>query len=207
MHTVHVDDIAGALWACAEWMVPLGREKADAVAGVAILSHEEASKVKDVVGAPTPDKKIIVPLFNLVDDNETTLVKAGSAMCELFGTKFEFYNFVTSAMFRVSFLISSGKHHLITFAQFRLEDVVEEINEAHVSAWTEMLMKNKPPIMNPVVTAYMDVYTLQKHTVAMSNEKIKRIVGYKLKHPLMTQEVLREIVDRWKDEGSWPNVS
>ena len=101
MHTVHVDDIAGALWASAQWMVPLGREKANAAAGVAIPFRNKESKVKEVTGAPTPDKKVVVPVFNLVDDNETTLVKAGSAMCELFGTKFDFYNFVTSAMFRV----------------------------------------------------------------------------------------------------------
>ena len=101
MHTVHVDDIAGALWASAQWMVPLGREKANAAAGVAIPFRNDESKVKEVTGAPAPDKKVVVPLFNLVDDNETTLVKAGSTMCELFGTKFDFYNFVTSAMFRV----------------------------------------------------------------------------------------------------------
>ncbi|KZV67980.1 NAD-P-binding protein [Peniophora sp. CONT] len=190
MHTVHVDDIAGALWACAQWMAPLGREKADAAAGVAIPFRNDPSKVKDVAGVPAPDKKVVVPLFNLVDDNETTLVKAGSTMCELFGTKFDFYNFVTSAMFR-----------------FRLEDVVEEINEVHVSAWAEMLMKNDPPITSSPVTAYMDVWTLQKHTVAFSNEKLKRIVGYKLKRPQMTQDVLREIVDKWKAEGSWPTIA
>ena len=94
-----------------------------------------------------------------------------------------------------------------TRPQFRLEDVVEEINEVHVSAWAEMLTKNDPPITNSAVTAYMDVWTLQKHTIAFSNEKIKRVVGYKFKRPHMTQDVLREIVDKWKAEGSWPNVA
>lgn len=101
MHTVHVDDIGGVMMACAQWMIPLGREKANAIAGVAIPFHNDANKIKEVPGAPGPDKKVIVPLFNIVDDNETTLVKAGTTMCDLFDTKFDFYNFVTSAMFRV----------------------------------------------------------------------------------------------------------
>lgn len=84
---------------------------------------------------------------------------------------------------------------------------MEEINEVHVTAWAEMLQKSNPPITSSAVSAYMDVWTLQKHTVSLSNEKVKRILGYKLKYPQMTQDILREIVDKYKAEGSWPNVA
>lgn len=33
VHTVHVEDVAGAVWRCAEWIAPLGRQQADSLAG------------------------------------------------------------------------------------------------------------------------------------------------------------------------------
>ena len=72
---------------------------------------------------------------------------------------------------------------------------MEEINEAHVGAWAEMLSQSKPPCPNTSLSAYMDVYSLQKHTIAFANGKVKRVVGYQLKHPHMTQELLRDIID------------
>jgi hypothetical protein len=123
MNTVHVDDVAGALWACAEWMASKGRVEAEKLAGESIPFHNDAAKVSEVEGMPAPTAAVTAPLFNLVrllasytlyhtsrylilfftktDDNETTLFKAGDTMCRLFGAKFDFYNFVTSAMFRV----------------------------------------------------------------------------------------------------------
>ena len=39
--------------------------------------------------------------FHQTDDNETTLDKAGKTMTAIFGTTFEYHNFVSSAMIRV----------------------------------------------------------------------------------------------------------
>lgn len=85
--------------------------------------------------------------------------------------------------------------------------MIEDINEEHVGGWTEMLQSSDPPItgMTPV-TAYMDDSVLQKISVAFNAEKIGSVVGYKLKHPQFTQDELKDVVDRWKAEGSWPNV-
>ena len=33
MHPVHTDDVAGTLWAGAEWIASLGRKEADSLAG------------------------------------------------------------------------------------------------------------------------------------------------------------------------------
>jgi hypothetical protein len=65
-NTVHVDDIAGALWACAQWIAPLGRKAADSLAGEEIFFHNEKRKVKEVEGIPPHNQKLIAPLFNLV---------------------------------------------------------------------------------------------------------------------------------------------
>ncbi|ETW85694.1 hypothetical protein HETIRDRAFT_407618 [Heterobasidion irregulare TC 32-1] len=189
MNTVHVDDVSVALWTCAQWIGKLGRAEADKVAGEEIYFHNEKSKVAEVQGMPPADVKVVAPLFNLVDDNETTLHKAGQTMTSLFGTTFEYYNFVTN-----------------TVARFRLEEVVEEINDTHVSAWATMLTTSNPPVPNTHLSAYMDTFSLSKHCMAFSNTKIKKVLGIKLKRPYMTQDVGREIVNKWIDEGSWPRL-
>lgn len=67
MNTVHVVDIAGAIWALAEWMATLGRKEADSLAGEDIISNDK-SKVKEGEGHSLPEhgKKLVAPLFNLV---------------------------------------------------------------------------------------------------------------------------------------------
>ncbi|KAG6854958.1 hypothetical protein C0991_009781 [Blastosporella zonata] len=65
-NTVHVDDVAGAAWACAEWIAPLGRAEANVLAGEEIVFHNDKKKVKEVEGMPPHDQKLICPLFNLV---------------------------------------------------------------------------------------------------------------------------------------------
>ena len=62
------------------------------------------------------------------------------------------------------------------------------------------------PIPNTPLTAYMDDSVLQKHVIAFNADKIKKVVGYELRHPKLTQEELGVVVERWKEEGSWPNV-
>lgn len=75
-----------------------------------------------------------------------------------------------------------------------------------MNAWAEMLTKSEPPVTRTPLSAYMDTVSLSKHTVAFSNKKVQRIIGYHLKRPIMTADVLYEIVDKWKAEGSWPTI-
>ncbi|KAI6043050.1 hypothetical protein EDC04DRAFT_2891319 [Pisolithus marmoratus] len=187
VHTVHIDDVAGALWACAEWMRPLGRKQADAIAGEKIPFHNDRSRVKEVVGTCSPDTQPVAPMFNLVDDSETTLAKGGSMITQFFGTTFEFYSSLETAI-----------------AKLRLEDLEEEINEHHVGTWTEMLQLSNPPVTQTPLNAYMDKYALSRHRLGYSNHKIKRILGYQLQRPNFCQETIQDVVDKWKAEGSWP---
>jgi len=187
MNSVHVYDVAGAIWACAEWMGPLGRKEANTIAGEEIIFHNDKKIVAEVDGMSPHNQKLIAPLFNIVDDSNLTLAKAGSTVTALFGTTHEFYNMAMN-----------------TVAKFKLDDVVEEINEHHVGGWTEMLQASNPPIQNTPLSAYMDTHQLAKHGLGYSNAKIKEIIQYKLKRPQFTQENLKEVVNKWKAEGSWP---
>lgn len=139
-----------------------------------------------------------------MDDSNLTLAKASESVAAFFGTTHEFYNMAMTTMAKVdsscSLFISAADGSL----QFKLDDVVEEVNEHHVGGWTEMLQASNPPIQNSPLTAYMDTHALAKHNLAYNNTKMKEILQYKLKRPEFTQENLKEIVDKWKTEGTWP---
>ena len=60
------------------------------------------------------------------------------------------------------------------------------------------------PVTHTPLNAYMDKYALSRHRLGYSNDKIKRVIGYRLKRPQFCQETIKEVVDKWKAEGSWP---
>jgi hypothetical protein len=66
MNSVHTDDVAGSLWAAANWMASLGRKEANVLAGEEILFHNDKKNLAEVAGVPPHDKKIIAPVFNIV---------------------------------------------------------------------------------------------------------------------------------------------
>lgn len=88
--------------------------------------------------------------------------------------------------------------------QFRLEDTVEDINEEHVGAWTQMITTSNPPVPNTPLSAYLDLYLLSKHQFGLSNKKIQQVMGFKVKVPGITGAAIEELIQKWKDEGSWP---
>lgn len=85
--------------------------------------------------------------------------------------------------------------------------MVEEINEAHVGHWSKMVEISNPPVTKMHYSAYMDLYHLKKHVVAFDAKKLKEIVGYSLRRPNITQDTLKEIIEKLKAEGSWPVIA
>lgn len=88
--------------------------------------------------------------------------------------------------------------------QFRLEDSVEDINEEHVGAWTQMITTSNPPVPNTPLSAYLDLYLLSKHQFGLSNKKIRDILGFTPKVPGITETAIKELIQKWKEEGTWP---
>lgn len=89
-------------------------------------------------------------------------------------------------------------------SQFRLEDSVEDINEEHVGAWTQMITTSNPPVPNTPLSAYLDLYLLKKHQFGLSKKKIEEVTGFKVKVPGITVAAIEEVIQKWKEEGSWP---
>ncbi|KAI0703577.1 hypothetical protein BC835DRAFT_1483604 [Cytidiella melzeri] len=192
-HTVHVDDVAGALFACAEWIARVGREQAFADAGEDLICLGDKKKLKEhhtngLERLCDPAETIRMPAFNLEDSSDSTMTSLGNTFTSVFGTTFEYYNVLVNQM-----------------AKFKLEDMVEDINESHVSRWTEMITSSTPPVLNSPYSAYMDLYALKKHIITFPSAKISEVVGYQLRKPVITKELVQEIVDKARAEGNWPN--
>lgn len=221
INTVHVLDVAGAAWASANWMAREGRKSANQIAGKPLLFHNDKNKVKEVDGMIPSSEKPIAPLFNLVLYVSVYILSVDIAVGGWFP---EYYAQHWPDHLRLfwdySGVLLYGREHdvqgpylflcnWITNAQtdsLQIMDDIEDINEHHVSAWTEMLEKSKPPIHNTPLTAYMDKFMLEKKTVSLDNSKIKQILGYKLLKPEFNHETIKEVVDKWKEEGIWPNL-
>jgi hypothetical protein len=67
-----------------------------------------------------------------------------------------------------------------------------------------MISTSNPPIPNTPLSAYMDSYSLSRHVIAFNNSKIKKVVGYKLLKPKFDGVAIKEVVEKWKEEGTWP---
>jgi len=190
MNTVHLDDVSAALWAAAEWIAPIGRAKANEAAGEALRLHSPANKdlLKDLEGHQPKGQDPVAPLFNLVDDSDSTQGSMGQAVADLFGIQFGFHGFIVNTKVKVDF-----------------DNMVEEINSKHVEAWTEICLKSDPRIINPSVQAYIDGHLLAKYSISYSGEKIKGVLGYQLKRPTLDVAALKEIVGSFREDGLWPN--
>ncbi|KAF8580694.1 hypothetical protein K439DRAFT_1648132 [Ramaria rubella] len=188
-NTIHVEDVASASWAAAEWMAPLGRKEANKLAGEDIYFANDKAKLQEVKGAADPKAQLTAPLFNLVDDTDTTLQTLSTVLGTTFGIRTSFHGLLHNAL-----------------AQMKTEEVLEEINETHIEAWTRVITKANPPVPNTPLTPYMEAFMLEKRSFAYKGGKIQKVIGYQLRHPKFGVETIRGMIDSFKEEGIWPNV-
>jgi len=188
-NTIHVEDVAAASWAAAEWIGKIGREEAAKLAGEDIYYANDKAKIQDVKGAPDPKAKLTAPLFNLVDDTDTTLGTISSVMGATFNIKTSFHGLLHNTM-----------------AQMKTEEVLEEINETHMESWTRVITTADPPVPNTPLTPYIEAYMLEKRSFAYKGGKFQRVVGYQLQHPKFGQETIKGMIASFKEDGTWPNV-
>ncbi|KAF8522110.1 NAD-P-binding protein [Hysterangium stoloniferum] len=188
-NTIHVEDVAAASWAAAEWMGSIGRAEANKIAGEDIYFANDKAKIQDVKGAPDQKAKLTAPLFNLVDDTDTTLQTISTTIGTTFDIKTSFHGVLHN-----------------TLAQLTPENTLEEINETHLEAWNRLIAKAHPPVPNTPLNPYMEAYMLEKRSFAYKGGKIQKILGYELRHPKFGVDTIRGVIDSFKEEGVWPNV-
>jgi hypothetical protein len=189
INTTHIDDLANAAWELCKWMEPLGREQANKIAGEALYFANDRDKVKAVPELISPTQVPIAPLFNIVDDSDSTQKSIAQVIADVFSIKFGFHNMLAQA-----------------FANLNFKEMSEEVNEMHMEQWTKLITTANPPVPNTPLTVYIEKHLLEKFSVAYDGKKIKEVVGYKLLRPRFTKEIIEEVIESFKSEGSWPNL-
>lgn len=85
--------------------------------------------------------------------------------------------------------------------QIDVASVVKEINEEHLEPWAKLCKKED---LNTPLTPYIDVDALQNKHISMSNEKLCRLTVFQLKHPILSRELIQEVVDDYVIQGLLP---
>lgn len=147
------------------WISTIDRTKANELAGVPVPPSDD-KEVKSVPEAIQKDtKSVLVPIFHIVDDSDTTQNSLASVVSSVFGISFSFSNALQNQV-----------------AKFKMQEVAEDINEHHMEGWTKLLMTAADEggdaaagVVNTPLTPYAHVHQLEKHGFGADGGKIKKV--------------------------------
>lgn len=83
--------------------------------------------------------------------------------------------------------------------------MAQDVNNRHAEAWSDLIENSDPPVPNTPLTPYIDLHKFERRGVALSNAKIKRVLGIVLRHPAFDDNEVLDVVDSFIEEGTWPN--
>ncbi|KAL5037333.1 hypothetical protein RTP6_004784 [Batrachochytrium dendrobatidis] len=158
LNTVHVRDVARALW------------------HMAATKDDKGGRVGDVVPGTT---------YNIVDKNDTDQGIVNKHIESIFGIKTGFQGTMISQ-----------------FAKLNLDSVTEDVNDKHLQPWSELCKTGG--IANTPLTPYLDKELLKDNSLSIEGIKIEKELEFKFDHPVMTEQLLREVIDGFIAQGIWP---
>lgn len=117
--SINIYDLAGVIWKAAEWVSTKTRKEAEALAGAPLPPSYDPSITTSISPdiVPASAASVVVPVFNVVDEGDTTQGRLGAALGEVFGINVKFKE--------LSDEVSLG---------MKLSEIVEEANLVHLEA-------------------------------------------------------------------------
>ncbi|KIM22643.1 hypothetical protein M408DRAFT_322703 [Serendipita vermifera MAFF 305830] len=190
-NTINMRDFVGLMWAAAEWISTKSREEANVLAGVPIYPSNDPSLMTSPPPSPylvpASTGPIIVPVFNAVDESDSTQRSQAAVISEVFGVKVGFY---------------TGLPGLL--AGWGMRDVTEDVNETHMEEWSKIIANSSPPVLRTPLSPYMPLYQLEEHGCALDGEKTRKILQYKFKYPHFNKDSVQGFINWCTQEGIWP---
>ncbi|KAH8915397.1 hypothetical protein BT69DRAFT_1310345 [Atractiella rhizophila] len=184
MHTVHSLDFGGAVLALAQHYSshPITEE---------VMNDLKPTNYKieiDDPGFPNNTQTVRAPIFNVVDEGDTTQEKMSKLVSKLVG-------------------VPSGFHGVLisNLAKLNMDEVVEEANDKHQGPWLDMLLASQPPIASTPLSPVLPREMLSHEPIALDGSKLARVTGWKPQYAKVEENVLKETLDRFKEDGVWPN--
>ncbi|KAF1997581.1 NAD dependent epimerase/dehydratase family protein [Amniculicola lignicola CBS 123094] len=155
-NTVHVEDVAKALWTSAEWYVKV------------------------------PPPRTPVPVFNIVDQGNTSQRVMSRLIHEIFNIDTGFHDTFISA-----------------FARLNLGRAVDEVNDETMDPWADLQTKAGISQSTPL-TPFMEKELLKDTDLSLDGSKFVTETGFQYDHPQLTREEVEKVIDSYKAMGWWP---
>jgi len=124
-------------------------------------------------------------VYNLCDSNDTDQGKVNKILEKIFGIKTDFMGTIKSKL----------------ATSVAMKTVAETANEKHLKPWSD-LCKAKS-IVNTPLTPYLDEELLYNNAMSVDGTKITK-AGFAYKHPDMTEELLREVINYFAELNFFP---
>lgn len=201
INTVHVEDVARALWKAAKWRaendtVPSGNAAAVATdssgttAGSSPTSPRRGSVMSSLTSSSTTKVSAslnAIPIFNIVDHGQTSQGTLASIISRVFGIRTGFQGSLISQ-----------------FAKINLETVVDDLNEDILQPWAEMLARKGVTRPGPL-SPYLAKDLLKDTDLSLNGGLFERVTGFEYRRGEgLTKEGLEEMVRSYERMGWWP---
>ena len=180
INTVHVEDVARALWAASEWRA---NNSTIPASSTPTLSRRPTLGGK---GEEAPSGN--VPIFNIVDHGETNQGQLAGIISKVFDIKTGFQGTIISQ-----------------FAKMNLEHVVDDLNEDILQPWADLLERKGITKTSPL-TPFLEKELLKDTDLSLDGSLFERVVGFKYERAGgLTVEGIKEIIVSYERMEWWPS--
>ncbi len=194
INTVHVEDVARALWKAAEWRAVNSTIPADAVAASESPTSPRRSSVISALSPTSPtfpssplQYRSNVPIFNIVDHGRISQGTLATIISQVFGIKTGFQGSLISQ-----------------FAKMHLESVVDDLNEDILQPWADMLAKKKITRPGPL-SPFLEKELLKDTDLSLDGGLFERVTGFEYERgDGLKREGVEEMVKSYERMGWWP---
>lgn len=120
LNTIHCEDVARALVELSKWRAT-NETNAQQNTFKSFADNEKLQQFN----LPSKETPSHAPLFNIVDDSDATQSSVAEQIAKVFNVKTGFLGGLISA-----------------FARMDIEEMIDDVNEKHLDAWSDMLKKS-----------------------------------------------------------------
>jgi len=156
-NTIHVEDLVRALWTGAEWYAK----------------------------APSLPRKP-VPIFNLVDQGNTSQGTMAKLMHDIFNINTGFHGTIISA-----------------FARLNLDHVVDDVNDELLDPWADLQTKANISQSTPL-SPFMEKELLRDSDLSLDGSAFVKATGFQYTHPKLTKQEIESVIESYRRMGWWP---
>ncbi|KAI1083373.1 hypothetical protein F5B20DRAFT_462415 [Whalleya microplaca] len=127
-----------------------------------------------------------VPIFNIVDKGVTNQGMVADIIGQVFGIETGFQGQLLSNL-----------------ARLNMDSVVDDVNDDVLGPWADLLQDagiTRPGPLSP----FMEKELLKDTDLSMDGSRLETVVGFEYKKPLITKELVEEVIESYKRMKWWP---